>query len=184
MPTIRPKKWALDFGTAGTLEGVRTRAAKLFSLTDEMLRDLINDVTNAVSDLQRTAITIVFPLPPTQGGTGVSSVSVGDLLYGSAVNAWARLAKSPTATRYLANTGVGNIPKWDQVNLPDGVKGDLPIVNLAGGVSASATTFLRGDNTWAVPASGGGSGGEPLTNGDPINPELIFDSLGDVIMVI
>lgn len=35
------------------------------------------------------------------------------------------------ATRYIANTGVDNGAKWDQVNLTNGVKSDLPFANIA-----------------------------------------------------
>lgn len=75
----------------------------------------------------------------------------GDLLYASAANSLARLAKSTTATRYLANTGTTNNPQWDQVNLANGVTGTLPVGNGGVGIAsyavgdilyASATTTL------------------------------------------
>lgn len=41
------------------------------------------------------------------------------------------IAGDPTpATRYVANTGPNNSPKWDQVNLANGVKGRLPFEHL------------------------------------------------------
>jgi hypothetical protein len=76
-------------------------------------------------------------LPVTSGGTGLTTVAQGDLLYGSASNTLSALAKSASATRYLANTGASNNPAWDQVNLANGVTGTLPAAN--GGTSITAT---------------------------------------------
>jgi hypothetical protein len=86
----------------------------------------------------------------------------GDILYASASDTFARLAKSATATRYLANTGATNNPQWDQINLANGVTGTLPIANggtgetsrqaamdaLAGAVTSGQ--YLRGNGTDVV----------------------------------
>lgn len=46
----------------------------------------------------------------TFGGTGITTYTQGDILYSSAANTLAKLAKDTNATRYLSNTGTSNNP--------------------------------------------------------------------------
>lgn len=82
----------------------------------------------------------------THGGTGLATVSQGDIFYGSATDVISRLAKDTNATRYLSNTGTGNNPAWAQVALATGVSGTLPVTN---GGTGTATAFTAGSVVFA-----------------------------------
>lgn len=82
----------------------------------------------------------------TSGATLPATATQGDLLYGSAANVYSNLAKNTSATRYLSNTGTSNNPAWAQVDLSNGVTGDLPFANLTQG-SALSVLGVTGNAT-------------------------------------
>lgn len=117
--------------------------------------------TPSLALLEAVTLTLAWSgqLDVTRGGTGLASLSQGDLLYGSAVNTFAKLAKNTSATRYLSNTGTSNNPAWSQINLANGVTGALPWANITaltsdGSLNVSSLPLIiintGHTNSWSV----------------------------------
>jgi hypothetical protein len=93
-------------------------------------------------DVTGQTISLTGTVAPTNGGTGVNTVTTGDLLYGSATNTWGKLALG-SAYKSLVVNGAGTQVEWNAVALDQ-----------AGAVSG------------ALPATSGGTGQTAYTVGD------------------
>lgn len=103
--------------------------------------------------ITNSTITLSSPLAVTQGGTGLSTTSQGDILYSSASNTLVVLPKSTTASRYLSNTGTSNNPAWAQIDLTNGVVNTLPVTNGGTGLNSAVQgdlIYASGTNTYVA----------------------------------
>ena len=71
------------------------------------------------------------------GGTGQTTVTTGDLLYGSATNTWSKLADVATGNALISG-GVGVAPSYGKIGLTTHVSGTLPTAN--GGTNLTSFT--------------------------------------------
>jgi hypothetical protein len=91
-------------------------------------------------------ISLTGTVAPTNGGTGVNTVTTGDLLYGSATNTWSKLALG-SAYRSLVVNGTGTQVEWNAVALDQSgaVSGALPVAHAGTGI----TSYAQGEMLYA-----------------------------------
>ena len=106
----------------------------------------INASVNILTNIDATNITS-GNAPASNGGTGITSYAVGDILYASGVTTLSKLADIATGNALITG-GVGAAPSYGKIGLTTHVSGTLPVVN--GGTSFSAYTI--GDIIYASAA--------------------------------
>lgn len=102
-------------------------------------------------------ITLSGTLVAANGGTGIASYTIGDILYASGATALSKLAGVATGNVLLSG-GVATAPAWGQVGLTTHVTGTLPVAN--GGTNS---TSIGSSGQVLYNSSGSVSGGTGTT---------------------
>ena len=94
-------------------------------------------------------------LPVTNGGTNISSYTIGDLLYASGSTALSKLA-DVAAGAYLRSGGVATAPVWSSITLPNSAAvGDIWYASTTSAITAlagvSAGSYLRSGGVSTAP---------------------------------
>lgn len=76
----------------------------------------------------------------TKGGTAQTSVTTGDILYGSATDTWSKLSAASTAGAFLRNGGSLTAPSWSTLILPNAA-------------TANRVVYATSTNTWGESAN-------------------------------
>ena len=102
-----------------------------------------------------TALIVDDALPPSGGGTGITSYVVGDILYASSTTVLSSLADVATGN-VLISGGVATAPAWGKVGLTTHVSGTLGVGNGGTGVT-SLSGIVKGNGGSAFSAAVAGT---------------------------
>jgi hypothetical protein len=99
-----------------------------------------------------------FPIPVYLGGTGLSTFTVGDIMYASATQTLSKLADVALGNAIISG-GVGAAPSYGKIGLTTHVDGVLPVANGGTNQSAALTQYglIYGNTTTSMASTAAGT---------------------------
>lgn len=119
---------------------------ELVKRMDEMFQTLFDDSNNGSMTVRATQLT--GTIDAAHGGTGISSYTIGDILYASATSTLSKLADIATGNALISG-GVATAPSWGKIGLTTHVTGILG----AGNGGTGFATYTIGDLLYASGAA-------------------------------
>jgi hypothetical protein len=141
---------ATHAGSAFILSQTAAITVGTTALPFTLFADQLNYVGGTNIDVTGLTISLTGTVAPTNGGTGVNTVTTGDLLYGSAANTWSKLPKGAAYKSLIMDASATNV-EWNAValNQSGAVSGALGATN--GGTGLSSYTL--GDTLYSSAAN-------------------------------
>lgn len=128
----------LDFNTSGGTPTTLSQGARGIYYCDGT--DVVNASTAGVS----------LPINASDGGTGITSYAVGDIIYASGATTLAKLADVATGNALISG-GVTTAPAWGKIGLTTHISGTLAVGNGGTGLTTLTSGYiLTGNGTSAV----------------------------------
>jgi len=161
--------------------------------TQTITNKTISGASNTLTVRLASDVTGNLPVGNLNGGTSASGTTYwrGDGTWATPAGGSGDMLKSTydaanisqqmaglTAVQTLTNKTISGADNTLTVRLASDVIGNLPVANLAAGTGASATTYWRGDGTWATPAGGMSIGGA-ITSGTAAR--ILYVGTGSVL---
>lgn len=109
------------------------------------------------SNITGTAANVTGTVAASNGGTGLTSYTVGDLIYANGSTSLTKLAAAATGNVLLTG-GTGTAPSWGKIGLTTHVEGTLGVTNGGTGVATFTTNGLvYGNGTSALQVTAAGT---------------------------
>ena len=151
VPPTTQQYWVNNQTTGSYALGLRTASQVSAILVPQGYSSILycngNEVILAAASTETTPSTVY----PAAGGTGITSYTVGDIIYASGATTLSKLSDVATGNALISG-GLTTAPAWGKIGLATHVSGTLPVAN--GGTGATTLTgYVIGNGTSAFTAS-------------------------------